>query len=113
MEAARRAPRTRLVVTGKDVAHLGPMPVNRLMPDMRVPPHPILAESQVHAVGMPVAAVVAEDVYAAYDALDLISVDYEPLPALARARGGPRARRAAALLRHRRQPRAHADHSGR
>jgi carbon-monoxide dehydrogenase large subunit len=56
--------------------------VNRLVPDMRVPPHPILAESLVHAVGMPVAAVVAEDVYAAYDALDLIGVDYEPLPAL-------------------------------
>lgn len=82
VEAARRAPRTLRVVTGKDVAHLAPMPVNRLVPDMRVPPHPILAESQVHAVGMPVAAVVAEDVYAAYDALDLISVDYEPLPGL-------------------------------
>jgi carbon-monoxide dehydrogenase large subunit len=82
VEAARHAPRTLMVVTGKDVAHLGPMPVNRLVPDMRVPPHPILAESQVHAVGMPVAAVVAEDVYAAYDALDLIGVDYEPLPAV-------------------------------
>ena len=82
VEAARRDPRTLLVVTGKDVAHLAPMPVARLMPGMRVPPHPILAESQVHAVGMPVAAVVAEDVYAAYDALDLISVDYEPLPGL-------------------------------
>jgi carbon-monoxide dehydrogenase large subunit len=83
VEAARRAPRTRLVVTGKEVAHLGPMPVNRLMTDMRVPPHPILAEGHVHAVGMPVAAVVAENVYAAYDALDLIAVDYEPLPGLA------------------------------
>ncbi len=31
---------------------------------------------------MPVAAVVAEDIYAAYDALDLIAVDYEPLPGL-------------------------------
>ncbi len=83
VEAARRDPRIRLVVTGKDVAHLAPMPVNRLVPDMRVPPHPILAEGQVHAVGMPVAAVVAEDIYAAYDALDLIAVDYEPLPGLA------------------------------
>ncbi len=82
VEAARRAPGVRLVATGKDVAHLQPMPVTRLMPDMRVPPHPILAESQVHATGVPVAAVVAEDLYAAYDALDLIGVDYEPLPAL-------------------------------
>lgn len=82
VQAARRDPRVLLVVTGKDVAHLGPMPVNRLVPDMRVPPHPILAETHVHAAGMPVAAVVAEDPYAAYDALDLIGVEYEALPAL-------------------------------
>jgi carbon-monoxide dehydrogenase large subunit len=49
---------------------------------MRVPPHPILAETKVFAVGVPVAAVVAESAYAAYDALDLIGVDYETLPAL-------------------------------
>jgi carbon-monoxide dehydrogenase large subunit len=94
VEAARRAPRVLLVVTGKDTAHLAPMPVNRLMPDMRVPPHPILAEDSVHSTGIPVAAVVAEDVYAAYDALDLIQVGYEPLPALpepegALAKGAP------------------------
>ncbi len=82
VQAARRDPRVLLVVTGKDVAHLGPMPVNRLVPDMRVPPHPILAETHVHAAGTPVAAVVAEDPYAAYDALDLIGVEYEALPAL-------------------------------
>jgi carbon-monoxide dehydrogenase large subunit len=82
VEPARRAPGVRLVVTGKDVAGLGPMPVNRLMPNMRVPPHPILAETHVHATGIPVAAVVADDPYAAHDALDLIAVGYEPLPAL-------------------------------
>jgi len=82
VETARRDPRVLLVVTGKDVAHLGPMPVNRLVPDMRVPPHPILAETHVHAAGTPVAAVVAEDPYAAYDGLDLIGVEYEALPAL-------------------------------
>ncbi|HSB43280.1 MAG TPA: xanthine dehydrogenase family protein molybdopterin-binding subunit [Methylomirabilota bacterium] len=95
VEAARRAPRVLAVVTGGEVAHLGPMPVNRLMPDMRVPPHPILAEREVHAAGVPVAAVVAEDVYAAHDALELIEVDYEPRPALpdpegALAPGAPR-----------------------
>ncbi|HWO05580.1 MAG TPA: xanthine dehydrogenase family protein molybdopterin-binding subunit, partial [Methylomirabilota bacterium] len=94
VEAARRAPRVLLVVTGKDTAHLAPMPVNRLMPDMRVPPHPILAEDFVHSTGIPVAAVVAEDAYAAYDALDLIEVEYEPRPALpepegALAKGAP------------------------
>ena len=94
VEAARRAPGVRLVVTGTDTAHLAPMPVNRLMPDMRVPPHPILADGLVHATGIPVAAIVAENVYAAYDALDLIRVEYEPLPALAEpeaalAKGAP------------------------
>ena len=69
--------------TGPEVKHLGPMPVNRLMPDMRVPPHPIIADGLVHAAGTPVAAVVAESVYAARDAVELIRVEYEPLPALA------------------------------
>ena len=87
VEAARRAPRVLLVATGKDTAHLAPMPVNRLMPDMRVPPHPILAEDSVHSTGIPVAAVVAEDVYAAYDALDLIQIEYEPLAALPEPEG--------------------------
>ena len=36
------------------------MPVNRLVADMRVPPHPIIADGHVHAAGTPVAAVVAE-----------------------------------------------------
>ena len=95
VERARRAPGVLVVVTGAEVGHLGPMPVNRLMPDMRVPPHPIIADGHVHAAGTPVAAVVAETVYAARDALDLIEVTYEPLPALpepegALADGAPR-----------------------
>jgi aerobic carbon-monoxide dehydrogenase large subunit len=76
------APGVITVVTGGDVRHLGPMPVNRLMPDMRVPPHPIIAEGRVHAAGTPVAAVVAGTVYAARDAVELIRVAYEALPAL-------------------------------
>jgi carbon-monoxide dehydrogenase large subunit len=82
VEAARRAPGVLTVVTGAEVRHLAPMPVNRLVPDMRVPPHPIIAEGLLHAAGTPVAAVVAETVYAARDALDLIDVTYEPLPGL-------------------------------
>jgi carbon-monoxide dehydrogenase large subunit len=83
VEAARKAAGVVTVVTGADVRHLAPMPVNRIMPDMRVPPHPIIAEHVVHAAGTPVAAVVAEDPYVARDALELIEVDYEPLPAAA------------------------------
>ena len=82
VERARRAHGVVLAVTGAEVKHLGPMPVNRLMPDMKVPPHPIIADGRVHAAGTPVAAVVAETAAAARDALELIEVTYEPLPAV-------------------------------
>ena len=82
VEPARRAPGVVAVVTGGEVSHLAPMPVNRLVPDMRVPPHPIIAERRVHAAGTPVAAVVAESASAARDAVELIAVEYEPLAAL-------------------------------
>ncbi len=78
---ARRAPGVARVVTGGEVAHLAPMPVNRLMPGMKVPPHPIVAAEVVHAAGTPVAAVVATDARLAHDALELIDVAYAPLPA--------------------------------
>jgi len=80
---ARAAAGVVAVVTGAQVRHLGPMPVNRLVADMRVPPHPIIADGHVHAAGTPVAAVVAEDARAASDALALIDVEYAPLPGLA------------------------------
>ncbi|HEU5227992.1 MAG TPA: molybdopterin cofactor-binding domain-containing protein [Ktedonobacteraceae bacterium] len=41
-----------------------------------------LAEGKVRFYGDPVAAVIAENPYIARDALDLIEVDYEPLPAI-------------------------------
>jgi len=80
VEAARSAPGVVAVFTGADVAHLGPMPVNRIFPAMKVPPHPILAAARVWALGTPVAAVVAGSPYQARDAADLIEVEYEPLP---------------------------------
>src|SRR5262245_21018371 len=80
--AARRAPGVVAVVDGTEVAHLGPMPVNRLIPDMKIPPHPLIATGRVHAVGVPVAAVVADDPLAARDAAELIEVEYEPLAAV-------------------------------
>jgi carbon-monoxide dehydrogenase large subunit len=94
VEAARRAPGVVTVAVGADVRHLGPMPVNRAIPDMKLPPHPILADGVVNAAGMPVAAVVAESIAAAHDALDLIEVDYEPRapatePGAALAPGAP------------------------
>ena len=55
-------------VTGKDI------------PDT---PRPPLAEGEAKFVGDPVALVVAESRYLAEDAVDLVEVDYEPLPAIA------------------------------
>src|SRR5262249_36517997 len=49
------------------------------MPDT---PRPPLAEGEAKFVGDPVALVVAQSRYVAEDALELIDVDYEPLPAI-------------------------------
>ncbi|HET6952715.1 MAG TPA: xanthine dehydrogenase family protein molybdopterin-binding subunit [Acidimicrobiales bacterium] len=46
-------------------------------------PRPPLAEGEVRFVGDPVALVVAESRYIAEDAVDLVIVDYDPLPPLA------------------------------
>ena len=46
-------------------------------------PRPPLAEGEVKFVGDPVALVVAESRYVAEDAVELVDVDYEPLPAVA------------------------------
>lgn len=57
-------------------------------------PRPPLAEGEAKFVGDPVALVVADSRYVAEDAVDLVEVDYEPLPAVAdfrRAVGGAEA----------------------
>ncbi|MGZ4760496.1 MAG: xanthine dehydrogenase family protein molybdopterin-binding subunit, partial [Acidimicrobiales bacterium] len=52
-------------------------------PDDADTPRPALAEGEVRFVGDPVALVVADSRYIAEDAVDLVVVDYEPLPPLA------------------------------
>ena len=46
-------------------------------------PRPPLADGEVKFVGDPVALVVADSRYIAEDAIELVDVDYEPLPAIA------------------------------
>src|SRR3990172_6389520 len=71
------------ILTGEDVrAELGTVPFMAKLPNLRIPPHYTLAVDRVRYVGEPVAAVVAETPYIARDALDLIEVDYDPLPAV-------------------------------
>jgi carbon-monoxide dehydrogenase large subunit len=49
-----------------------------------------LATDRVRHVGEPIAVIVATDPYLAQDALDLVDVDYEPLPAITDAEAGVR-----------------------
>ena len=71
------------VTTGADIGDsVGSVPCAAANPTLRTPPHPVLAQGEVRYVGEPVVAVVAEDSYTARDALDLVEVDYEPLPAV-------------------------------
>ncbi|WP_123027215.1 xanthine dehydrogenase family protein molybdopterin-binding subunit [Mycolicibacterium stellerae] len=51
--------------------------------DIADTPRPPLAESEVKFVGDPVALVIAASRYIAEDAVELVDVDYEPLPAVA------------------------------
>jgi len=61
---------------------LKPMPCAWLIPnsELKIATYPQLAKDVVRYVGDCVAVVVAETRYEAQDALDLIDVDYEPLP---------------------------------
>jgi 2-furoyl-CoA dehydrogenase large subunit len=76
--AAAAAGGVRAVLTGADVQRWAqPFVVGVKQPMQHWP----LAVGRVRYVGEPVAVVIAEDRYRAEDALDLIGVDYAPLPA--------------------------------
>ncbi len=77
LDEVREHPGVIAVFSGADVAALGPLPVNPIFEDMRVPPSPVLARDRVTAVGQPIAAVVAESQAAAVDAAELIFADLE------------------------------------
>ncbi|MCL6631858.1 MAG: molybdopterin-dependent oxidoreductase [Alicyclobacillus herbarius] len=85
VEAAKRAPGVVAVYTGRDLADkMGTVPTAWIPPEsnLKTPPHFALAVDRVRYVGDGVAMVVADSRYAARDALDLISVQYEVLPAV-------------------------------
>jgi len=77
--AAEKAPGVRAVLTGEDVRRWSQPFVVGVKAPME---HWSLAVDRVRYVGEPVAVVIAEDRYLAEDAVDLIRVDYEPLPAV-------------------------------
>jgi carbon-monoxide dehydrogenase large subunit len=76
---AKALPGVVAVMTGADLQGKN-VPCGWTLPDIKVAPHPALAVGKVRYTGDAVAVVVAEERYIARDALDLIEVDFEPLP---------------------------------
>lgn len=95
--AARALPGVVAVFTGSELKdRLGTIPTAWLPPDsgMKTPAHPPLAWERVRYVGDGVALVVAESRSLVEDAMELVKVGYEPLPAVvdqedARKEGAP------------------------
>ena len=88
-EAARKAKKVLAVLTAADMKAAGVASVSRHPPvpgrggaTMALPFRPSLAGDKVLHVGEPVALVVAETAAAAQDAVDLVVVEYEELPAV-------------------------------
>src|SRR5947207_12405974 len=80
--AALQHPKVHAVITGKDLEGLK----LAWMPTLSADTQAVLATDKVRFQHQEVAFVVAEDRYAARDALELIDVEYEPLPAVIDAR---------------------------
>src|ERR671927_276241 len=75
-------PNVAAVITAKDLETLG----LAWMPTISYDTQAVLAGDKVRFQGQEVACVIATDEYIARDALQLIDVDYEPLPAVVNAR---------------------------
>jgi carbon-monoxide dehydrogenase large subunit len=93
LESARNLEGVVGVFTGRDLVEgthfsspCGAIPCGYVPPDTKIPTHQPLAVDKVNYVGDGVAVVVAENAYIAQDALDLIDVEYEPLPAVVDAK---------------------------
>ncbi|MFF3950333.1 aerobic carbon-monoxide dehydrogenase large subunit [Streptomyces sp. NPDC001902] len=80
--AAEAHPKVKAVITGRTLAGLG----LAWMPTLSYDTQAVLATDKVRFQGQEVAFVVAEDRYAARDALELIDVEYDPLPPVVDAR---------------------------
>src|SRR6201996_5190759 len=91
--AALEAPGGVAVLPARDMPALPPPPPAEPLPDDAPPPEgpapmggvwqePLLAVDRVRFVGEPVALVLTDSTYAGEDVAELVSVDYEPLPAV-------------------------------
>ncbi|MEZ5077657.1 MAG: aerobic carbon-monoxide dehydrogenase large subunit [Solirubrobacterales bacterium] len=80
--AALQHPKVHAVITGEDLADQG----LAWMPTLSADTQAVLATDKVRFQGQEVAFAIADDRYAARDALELIGVEYEPLPPVVDAR---------------------------
>ena len=80
--AAEAHPKVKAVITGETLSALDLAWMPTLSNDVQA----VLATDKVRFQGQEVAYVVAEDRYSARDALELIGVDYDPLPVVSDAR---------------------------
>jgi aerobic carbon-monoxide dehydrogenase large subunit len=76
--AALALPKVHAVITGRDLEARG----MAWMPTMSADRQAVLATDKVRFQGQEVAFIIADDHYSARDALELIDVEYEPLPAV-------------------------------
>jgi carbon-monoxide dehydrogenase large subunit len=87
LSAAKSAPGIVAIFTSSDLEAVGGVPCGWQITGkggqvMKEPKHPILAAGKVRHVGDPVVAVIAESLDEARNAADLISIDYQELPAI-------------------------------
>src|SRR6478672_2871202 len=82
---AKAMPGVEAVITGNDLSDRLNLSSSQMLPNMKTPPHPVLARGAVHCVGVPVAAVVAQTRAQAEDAANAVEVEYEPLPSVSNA----------------------------
>jgi carbon-monoxide dehydrogenase large subunit len=83
LERARVSPAVAAVLAANDIPDVHDLPCDWIAPGMRaLPLHPVLARDRVRYVGEPVAAVAAQSVRAADNAVAAIDVAYELLEAV-------------------------------
>src|SRR5215510_6215617 len=83
VEAAKNYPGVVTVLTGADLlGKVGTIPCGAAGPGMKVPANHALAVDTVGFVGHPIAVVVASDPYVAQDAVNLIELEVDVLPAV-------------------------------
>lgn len=83
LSLAKAAPGVRLALSGAALEdRIGPIVPNWIIPGSKVPMRRVIATDRVRFVGEGVALVVAESLAQAYDAIGLIEVGYDVLPAV-------------------------------